>query len=184
MTIVSYEPWALVSRFARHLDRTQGESADSASVSWIPHVDIHEEDARFLVVADVPGVEGKDIEITAEKGVLTIKGERRSEKKSSKDGFERVERASGTFLRRFTLPETADAEAIKATHVNGVLEVAIPKRAQEQPRRLSVQAAQGPSSEPAGGITPPAADFFPLNLAGEAAGQVKFASRAAPLGAR
>jgi HSP20 family protein len=141
MTIVSYEPWALVSRFARHLDRTPGENADSASVSWIPHVDIHEEDQRFLVVADVPGVEGKDIEITAEKGVLTIKGERRSEKKSSKDGFERVERASGTFLRRFTLPETADAEAIKATHVNGVLEVAIPKRAQEQPRRISVQAA-------------------------------------------
>jgi HSP20 family protein len=141
MTIVSYEPWALVSRFQRQLERAMGDSADSASVSWIPHVDIHEEAERFVVVADVPGVDGKDIDITADKGVLTIKGERRSEKKSSNDGFERVERATGTFLRRFTLPESADAEAIKATHVNGVLELTIPKRPQEQPRRIEVKAA-------------------------------------------
>src|SRR5215472_1694780 len=141
MTLIRYQPWAFVSRLQRELDRTLGESADSASVSWIPHVDIREEDERFVVVADLPGVEGKDIEITAEKGVLTVKGERRSEKKSAKDGFESVERATGTFLRRFTLPESADAEAIKATHVNGVLEVAIPKRPQEQPRRITVQAA-------------------------------------------
>ena len=73
--------------------------------------------------------------------MLTIRGERRSENKSSADGFERVERATGTFLRRFTLPESADAEAIKARHVNGVLEIAIPKRPQEQARRISVQAA-------------------------------------------
>ena len=141
MTIVSYEPWALVSRFQRHLDSALGDSADSASVSWIPHVDIREEAERFVVVADVPGVDGKDLDITAEKGVLTIKGVRQSEKKSSQDGFERVERATGSFLRRFTLPDSADAEAIKATQVNGVLEVTIPKRPQEQPRRISVQAA-------------------------------------------
>jgi HSP20 family protein len=144
MTIVSYEPWAFVNRLHRQFERASGESAasaDSANVSWIPRVDVREEAERFVVAADVPGVEGKDIEITADKGVLTIKGERRSEKKASEDGFERVERASGTFLRRFTLPESADAEAIKATHTNGVLEVTIPKRPQEQPRRISVQAA-------------------------------------------
>jgi HSP20 family protein len=141
MTLVSYEPWALASRFQRQLERALGERQDGASVSWIPHVDIHEEAERFVVVADLPGVDGKNIEITADKGVLTLKGERTSEKKSSEDGFERVERAHGTFLRRFTLPESADAEAIKATHVNGVLEVTIPKRPQEQPRRITVQAA-------------------------------------------
>jgi HSP20 family protein len=141
MTIVRYEPWALVSRFQRQLDRALSEFADSSSVSWIPHVDVREETDRFVVTADLPGVEGKDIDITADQGVLTIKGERRSEKKSSKDGYERVERAAGTFLRRFTLPESADLEAIKATHVNGVLEVAIPKLTQAQPRRIEVQAA-------------------------------------------
>lgn len=141
MTIVSYEPWALVSRFQRQLERALGDSAHGASVSWIPHVDIHEEAERFVVLADVPGVDGKDIDITADKGMLTIKGERRSESKSSKDGYERVERATGAFLRRFTLPESADAEAIKATHANGVLEVTIPKRPQAQPRRIEVKAA-------------------------------------------
>jgi HSP20 family protein len=144
MTIVRYEPWALLNRFQQQFDRAVGKSADgadSASVSWIPHVDVREEAERFIVAADLPGVEGKDIEVTAEKGVLAIRGERRSESKTSADGFERVERATGAFLRRFTLPESADAEAIKARHVNGVLEVTIPKRPQEQPRRISVQAA-------------------------------------------
>jgi HSP20 family protein len=141
MTLVRYEPWALVSRLQRHIDHVLGDEAEHASVSWLPRVDIHEEAERFLVVADLPGVDGKNIEVTADKGVLTIKGQRHSEKKSSENGFERVERASGTFLRRFTLPETVDAEAIKATHVNGVLEVTLPKRPQEQPRRITVQAA-------------------------------------------
>ncbi|HYB33321.1 MAG TPA: Hsp20/alpha crystallin family protein [Steroidobacteraceae bacterium] len=141
MTIVRYEPWALFSRWQRQLDRALGESADGSSVSWIPHVDIHEEAERFVVVADLPGVEGKDISITAEQGVLTIKGERRSEKKSSKDGYERVERAAGTFLRRFTLPESVAAESIKATHTNGVLEVTLPKRPEVQPRRIEIKAA-------------------------------------------
>ena len=141
MTIVRYEPWTFVSRLQRQLDRSLGEVVNGATVSWIPHVDIHEEAERFVVAADLPGVEGKDIEITADEGVLTIKGARQSEKKSSKNGFESLERASGTFLRRFTLPESADAEAIKATHTNGVLEVAIPKRPQAQPKRITVQAA-------------------------------------------
>jgi HSP20 family protein len=143
MTLVRYQPWAFVSRLHQELDRAlagDGEVA-SANVSWIPHVDIREEAERFLVTADLPGVESKDIEITAEKGVLTVKGERRSEKKTAEEGFARVERASGSFLRRFTLPESADAEAIKAAHTNGVLEISIPKRPAEQPRRITVQAA-------------------------------------------
>jgi HSP20 family protein len=144
MTIVRYEPWALFDRLHQQLDRAFGPNADSgqtASVSWIPHVDVREEAERFVVAADLPGVDGKDIEITADKGVLTIRGERRSEKNSASDGYERIERARGTFLRRFSLPESADAEAIKATHANGVLEISIPKRAQEQPRKITVQAA-------------------------------------------
>jgi HSP20 family protein len=141
MTIVRYEPWTFVGRLQQQLDRALGEVANGATVSWIPHADVREEAERFVVAADLPGVEGKDIEITAEKGVLTIKGERHSEKQSSKDGYESLERATGTFLRRFTLPESVDAEAIKATHLNGVLEISIPKRATAQPRRITVQAA-------------------------------------------
>jgi len=143
MTLVRYQPWAFVSRLQQELDRALAGDTDvaSANVSWIPHVDVREEAERFVVTADLPGVESKAIEITAEKGVLTVKGARGSEKKTSEEGFARVERASGSFLRRFTLPESADAEAIKATHNNGVLEISIPKRPAEQPRRISVQAA-------------------------------------------
>jgi HSP20 family protein len=148
MTLVSYEPWTLVSRLHRQFDQAfnktsaPSEAATSQSVSWIPRVDIYEESARFVVLADVPGVEPKDIDITAENGVLTIRGERRSQKKESdKNGYERVERTSGSFLRRFTLPESANTETIKAKQTNGVLEVSIPKHPLVQPRRISVEAA-------------------------------------------
>ena len=101
-------------------------------------------DPDLLEAADIlehEQVHVLDIDNGARFETYTIRGERGSGKKSSDEGYGRVERASGSFLRRFTLPESADAEAIKASHVNGVLEVSIPKRPQEQPRRISVQAA-------------------------------------------
>jgi HSP20 family protein len=148
MTLVSYEPWSFVNRLQRQLDQALNQTSAGAetvsthSVAWIPRVDIHEEAERFVVFADVPGVEAKDIDITAEKGVLTIRGERRTQKKDSdQNASERIERTSGSFLRRFTLPDTANTESIKAKQTNGVLEVSIPKHAQVQPRRISVEAA-------------------------------------------
>jgi HSP20 family protein len=143
MTIVRYEPWGFVNRFhrdfARFFDDERAPAANTA-VAWLPSVDVREEENRFVVQVDLPGVESKDIEITAEKGVLTIKGERRSEAAKS-ERVERAERVAGTFLRRFTLPETAQADAITAKQANGVLEVSIPKQAQVQPKRIEVQAA-------------------------------------------
>jgi HSP20 family protein len=147
MTLVSYEPWSFVNRLQRELDQafnktSNTEVVQTPSVSWIPRVDVYEEAERFVVVADVPGVDAKDIEITAEKGVLTIKGQRSSERKDTqKNGYERIERTSGSFARRFTLPESANTESIKAKQTNGVLEVSIPKQPQVQPRRISVEAA-------------------------------------------
>jgi HSP20 family protein len=148
MTLVSYEPWTFVNRLQRQLDQafnktsTTPESAAAQTVAWVPRVDVYEESERFVVFADVPGVEAKDINITAENGVLTIRGERRLEKKAAdKSGYERVERTSGSFLRRFTLPESANTETITAKQTNGVLEVSIPKHPQVQPRRISVEAA-------------------------------------------
>jgi HSP20 family protein len=144
MAIVHYEPWSVVNRLHQSLDRffneglSSPEAATARSVTWVPRVDVHEEKDRFVVLADVPGVEPKDIDITADNGVLTIRGERRSEKRETENGYERVERVSGTFLRRFTLPEGANTESIKAKQNNGVLEVTIPKTPAAQPRRISV----------------------------------------------
>ena len=155
MTIVRYEPWGLVNpfhrsfghrdfglNFSRFFNDSERAPAANTAVAWLPSVDVREEENRFVVQVDLPGVQSKDIEITAEKGVLTIKGERHSEvKKSDQPGYERVERVEGTFQRRFTLPETAQADAITARQANGVLEVSIPKQAQVQPKRIEVQAA-------------------------------------------
>jgi HSP20 family protein len=122
MTLTSYEPWQLVTRLQRELDRS--------SHAWLPVVDVSEDDARYLVRADLPGVEQKDIEITADRGVLTLRGVRRYE-----------HRGEANFLRRFTLPENARVEEIKARHVNGVLEVSIPKQPKIEPKRITVEAA-------------------------------------------
>jgi HSP20 family protein len=144
MAIVRYEPWTVVNRLHQSLDQffnetlSSPEASSSPSVAWVPRVDIHEEKDRFVVLADVPGVEPKDIDITAEKGVLTVRGERRAEKRVTDNGYERIERVSGTFLRRFTLPEGANTESITAKQTNGVLEVTIPKTPAVQPRRISI----------------------------------------------
>jgi len=130
MSLVRFEPWSLVDRINRDSHRT-----------WVPAVDIFEEKERFIVRADVPGVSASDIEINMENGVLTVSGERNEEDRSEFDGVSRVERVSGRFQRRFTLPESADAEAIKATSSNGILEISIPKLAVVQPRRITVEAA-------------------------------------------
>jgi HSP20 family protein len=89
---------------------------------------------------DLPGVDPKAVEITSDKGVLTIRGHRAEARAENREP-RRVERISGEFQRRFTLPETADIQNIKAKAVNGVLEISIPKLAQVQPHRISVEAA-------------------------------------------
>jgi HSP20 family protein len=142
MTILRYEPWSLVNRLHRHLDEAfTADAGDSDGAWWIPQVDVHEEPERFAVLVDVPGVEPKDIEITAEKGVLTIRGERHSRTREESSAYRRLERRSGKFIRRFTLPDGANLDAISAKHTQGVLEVTIPKQAKLQPRRIEVAAA-------------------------------------------
>ncbi|HEV2269623.1 MAG TPA: Hsp20/alpha crystallin family protein [Steroidobacteraceae bacterium] len=143
MTILRYEPWSLVNRLHRHFDETfsAADAGDSDGTWWIPNVDVHEEPERFAVLVDVPGVEPKDIEITAEKGVLTVRGERHVRPQEESSAYRRLERRSGKFLRRFTLPDSANLEAISAKHTHGVLEVTIPKQAKLQPRRIEVAAA-------------------------------------------
>jgi HSP20 family protein len=143
MTVVRYEPWALVSRLQKEVDRLFGAPLATAADSgaWLPPVDIHEEANQFVLHVDLPGVDPKAVEITSDQGVLTIRGQRDDTRKESREGFRRVERISGEFQRRFSLPESADAQNIKAKVANGVLEVAIPKLAQVQPLKIQVEAA-------------------------------------------
>lgn len=149
MAIVRYEPWGLFDKFQEEFNRLGmfdqlRESADSDNSNivtshWRPAVDIREENDRYVIIADLPGVDPKDIEITMEQGVLTIKGERASDKEESHEGYKRVERMRGTFYRRFSLPDSADAEHIEAHGKNGVLEIVLPKLEKVQPRKISVK---------------------------------------------
>jgi len=147
MSITRYEPWYLMNRLHRDLDRlmTPGavaaEEAQHAVVDWVPPVDIREEPQQFVIHDDLPGVDPQHIDVTLEKGELTIRGRRELAAREEKQGFRRVERVSGEFYRRFSLPDTADSHAVKARHANGVLEVTIPKQAQVLPRKVTVEAA-------------------------------------------
>lgn len=146
MNVTRYEPWVLMNRLHRDLDRLFNQPAQDEAqqtvVDWVPPVDIREEDQQFVLHADLPGVEPKNIDITLEKGVLTVRGRRELESRDEKNGFRRVERVAGEFYRRFSLPDTADSQAVKARFTNGVLEVVIPKQPQVLPRRINVEHAQ------------------------------------------
>jgi HSP20 family protein len=95
---------------------------------WNPRVDISENDGQYLVKADIPGVAKEDIKVTVDNDVLTIQGERKQEKEEENKHFHRVERFYGSFIRSFTLPEDADASALKAASQEGQLTVTIPKK--------------------------------------------------------
>ena len=143
MTLMRYEPWGRLGRLHDEMDRlfnrySPENETSMSSADWTPAVDVKEEENRFLIKADIPGVDPKDIEVHMDKGVLTIEGKRESEATEEKEGYKRVERVYGSFSRRFTLPDTADAENIKAESKHGVLEIVIPKRTAAEPRRIEI----------------------------------------------
>ena len=113
--------------------------APAASQPWTPAVDIAENDNSLVLKADLPGVDQEGIAISLENGTLTLKGERKFEKKEDKEGYHRIERSYGTFARSFTLPETVDAENVKAEFKNGVLTVTLAKKELAKPRAIKVQ---------------------------------------------
>lgn len=149
MNITRFEPWNLVNVLHRNLDDVVTGRVGSGPLNtgngiaggWIPAVDIIEENTRYVMRADLPGVKPADIDISLEKDVLTVSGDKSLDAREDSDTVQLSERCSGAFRRRFTLPETADGEEISASFVNGTLEVIIPKQPTLEPRRIAVKAA-------------------------------------------
>jgi HSP20 family protein len=108
---------------------------------WIPAMDLVEEGERYVLRADLPGLSESDVNVELDDNVLTISGQRRSEHEDRKDGYYRIERASGSFSRSLTLPDGIDPESINAHFENGVLEVRIPKPEERKPRRVAINVA-------------------------------------------
>lgn len=134
MNMVRYDPWHTMQQLQREMsalfDRRltdDDENVPIATSDWAPAVDIKEEDHRFLIQADIPGVKPEDIEVEMDNGVLSISGNRHAEHEEEKEGYKRIERSYGSFVRRFSLPETAIPDSVKAKCKNGALEITVEK---------------------------------------------------------
>ena len=106
---------------------------------WAPAVDILETDNELVIKADLPEVDMKDIHVEIENGTLTLKGERKFESEKKGAGYHRIERSYGSFARCFSLPETVEADKVKADYKDGVLSVTLPKKELAKPRTVKVQ---------------------------------------------
>jgi len=125
--------------FTDAFDRTEGESNLTA---WAPAVDINENGHELVVKADLPGIDPKELDIRVENNVLSIRGERKFEKKVDQDNYLRVERTYGSFSRSFSLANTVNPEGIKADYQNGVLTLVVPKREEAKPKQIKVNVGQ------------------------------------------
>src|ERR671916_3319479 len=145
MSITRYDPFRElrslqdeVNRlFSSNLSRSFGDEG-IARGAWMPSVDIYENKDQVVLEAELPGMNREDFELTVENNVLTLRGERRFEKRDEGDNYHRVERAYGQFTRSFTLPQTVSPENVSAEYKNGVLRVVLQKREEVKARRIEI----------------------------------------------
>ncbi|MDW3095777.1 MAG: Hsp20/alpha crystallin family protein [Gammaproteobacteria bacterium] len=128
--------WREFNNIENWLSAANGQLENASR--WMPSVDVIEREDHYILKADLPGVDRKDIEIVFEDGALTLKGERSDNSESDHDGYKRLERSYGGFLRSFRMPENIDADNITAKSEHGVLEVRVPKQEKSQ-KKIKVQ---------------------------------------------
>jgi len=109
---------------------------------WFPPVDIHEEPERIVLRAELPGVGRDDIEVSVDNGTLTLRGEKKQERREESDGACRQERFYGSFTRSFVLPVAIDPDRIGATYKDGILEVVLPKAEEAKPKKIKILGAE------------------------------------------
>jgi HSP20 family protein len=152
MALIRWEPARELATIQTEMNRLfntffEPSSGSNGTVAagrrWIPAMDLVEKDDDFVLRADLPGLSEADVNIELEDNVLTISGERKAEHEERKEGYYRLERASGAFSRSLTLPEGIDPERVQASFDRGVLEVRVPKPEQRKPRKVTISAGGG-----------------------------------------
>jgi HSP20 family protein len=145
MALIRWEPVRELGTIQNEMNRLFNSFFDTPTPGngqalrrWVPAMDLIETETDFVLKADLPGVSESDVNIELEDNVLTISGERKAEHEERQAGYYRVERSFGSFRRALTLPEGVDPEAVKATFADGVLEVTVPKPAQQVPRKVQI----------------------------------------------
>lgn len=145
MNIVRYDPFRELRSLQEEVNRiftgavpAQSNREDMLNGAWAPRVDIFENKENLVLEAELPGLNRDDFELSFENNVLTLKGERKFEKKTDEDNYHRIERAYGAFTRSFTLPQTVTAEGANADFKNGILHVTLPKREETKARKIEI----------------------------------------------
>jgi HSP20 family protein len=150
MSIIRWEPFRdLVStqdRFNQLFDdtfaRAFGDQQEVSPRAWTPPVDTYETSDSLVLKAELPGINPEDVEICVEDSTLYLKGERKFEKEVKEENLYRVERSYGTFTRSFSVPNTIDADKVKAEYENGILTLTMPKREEAKPRTIKINVSK------------------------------------------
>ena len=144
MTVLRWNPFSEMSLLQNQVNRLfdsalHGWSGEANGTShWTPAADIYETTDEFVVTLDLPGVDPKMVDLSVENNVLTIRGERQFDDKENKESFHRIERSYGAFARSFTLSTFVDADKIRASYKNGVLNITLPKAETVKPKRIQI----------------------------------------------
>jgi HSP20 family protein len=147
MNLVKWNPGREMATLNNQISRFFDESFfptrwlddDSGVGSWNPKVDIYENDNNFVIKAELPGLEKKDVSIDVQDRVLTLKGERKLENEVKEDNYYRREMSYGRFQRAFTLPANVDSDKITADFKDGLLKIEVPKPEEAKPKNVSIQ---------------------------------------------
>jgi len=152
MNIVRYDPFRELRGLQSDMNRVFSglmpawDNEEGLNASWNPRVNIFENKDKLVLEAELPGMARDDFDLSIENNVVTLKGERKFEKKDEGDNYHRIERTYGSFTRSFSLPSTVSAEGAKAEFRDGVLNVSFPKREETKARKIEVTGSDAGST--------------------------------------
>lgn len=145
MAIVRWEPFRDLVTTQERFNRLFNESfsrlfgdEEGLGRAWTPAVDVFENDNNYVLKAELPGVDPKDVEVRVEDNTLYLKGERKFEKETKEENYHRVERSYGSFARSFALPGSIDSDKVQAEYKDGLLTLTIPKREEAKPKTIKI----------------------------------------------
>jgi len=145
MTITRIDPFRELASFFENFTEPTGKDQLTAG-TFVPPVDVYEDEQNLVLKLEIPGLNDEDVNVSVENNTLTVQGERKFEKEEKEENFHRIERRYGTFTRTFTLPQTVDSEALKASYEHGVLTLSLPKKEAAKPKQIKVEINSGASA--------------------------------------
>jgi HSP20 family protein len=144
--VTRFDPFRDLARLNRLIADSANREKGFNSASFVPPVDIVEDEHNIVLKVEAPGVDQKDLDVRIENNVITIRGERKLKKETKEENYHRVERRYGTFQRSFGLPQTVNTENVTADYENGILKVTLAKRAEAKPKQVKVNVGSAPQS--------------------------------------